>query len=335
MATEKQLAVRSLVEKAQGGLRGYLESRVKLDLTDLSIDGLWALSERGEQMEMAGALLTGLANRELSTRVDGHTLTNELKQRGKTRSKFYYAIGLVHAFESLPETTTAESLAALGPTKVRATLGWSGEERTAFASGQPVRGITIEDAAELSTREFEQRIKAESPELAKARAEAASLKTQLETARTERDRALKQAKYLLAEEDMPYFALAARQEVMAHTEGMALSLDMLDDVIRSAVIERVEHPEAPRFQPIVAATAYYALGGILARVHAQMVRLAEQFDAGDQPTLSALEFSPGEYKLFADTRERIAGRLQADAQRRETRRENSRPGKVGRKRNEG
>lgn len=328
-------AATSLVEKAQGGLRGYLESRVKLDLTDLSVDGLWALAERGEQMEMAGSLIAGLANRELCTRVHTQELAAELRRRGKSRRNFYYSIGLVEAFESLPETATAESLAALGPTKVRATLGWSHDERTAFASGQPVRGLTIEDAAELSTREFEQRIKAENPELARANAEAASLKTQLEAARMERDRALKQAKYLLAEDDMPHFALAARQEVMAHTEGMSLSLDMLDDVIRTAVIERVEHPEAPRYQPIVAATAYYSLGSVLARVQAHMTRLAEHFDAGDRVALAALPFSTGEMKLFSETRERIAGRLQADAQKREARRENTRPGKVGRKRNEG
>jgi len=151
----------------------------------------------------------------------------------------------------------------------------------------------------------------------------------------ERDRALKQAKYLLAEEDMPHFALTARQEAMAHTEGMSLSLDMLDDVIRQAVTQQVEHPEANRYQPIVAATTYYALGGVLARVQAQMALLSEHFDAGDQVTLSALPFSPGEFKLFAETRERIAGRMQADASKRDARRENNRPGKVGRKRNEG
>ncbi|WP_273456367.1 hypothetical protein, partial [Nevskia ramosa] len=96
-----------------------------------------------------------------------------------------------------------------------------------------------------------------------------------------------------------------------------------------------DHPEANRYQPIVAGTLYYALGGVLARLVAHMQRLVEQFDPGDQVSLAQLPFSGGEMKLFAETRERIAGRLQVDARKREAKRENNRPGKVGRKRDEG
>lgn len=180
----------------------------------------------------------------------------------------------------------------------------------------------------LSVRELRAKLK-------KAEGENKTLQTRLETARIERDRALKSSKYLLAEEDLPHFALTARQEAMALTESMSFSLDMLDDVTQQSVVSSIDHPEANRFQPIVAGTLFYALGGVLARTVAHMQRLAEHFDAADQSLLANLPYSPGELKLFTEARERIAGHAKAAKVKREAVRENDRPGKAGRKRKEG
>lgn len=325
-----------LLSATRGPLRSYLESAIALIAqAGDDEDSLWKISERGEQMEMAGRLISGLANRELATRVGSQKLAEELRARGKTRANFDFYIRAAEAFEALPDLKSVEAFAELGYTKARAALSWSPEERIAFAHGEPVRGLTIEEAVALPSREFEKRTKPVPDDLAKAKAEAATLKTQLETARMERDRAVKSAKYLLAEEDMPHFALTARQEAMALTEGMSFSLDLLDDVTHQTIFKPVEHPEANRFQPIVAATMYYALGGVLARIQAHMARLSAHFEADDAEMHSALGFSTGELKLFNDTRERIVGRLQADSKKRDAKRENDRPGKVGRKRNEG
>lgn len=326
-------AATSLVEKAQGGLRGYLESRVKLDLTDLSVDGLWALAERGEQMEMAGALLAGLANRELSTRVDKNTLTDEMKRRGKTRSKFYYAIGLVQAFESLPEAAAAESLAALGPTKVRATLGWSGDERAAFASGQPVRGITIEDAAELSTRDFEQRIKAEDPELARAKAEAASLKTDLASAKLQLQRQARAAAALETEGEFPAFARAPRHEVFAFEQAAAFMLDNLSLLLAEHLFGDVRHPEANRFLPVVAANCQAALAAVELRIRGLRQQIETAFPGcADAPLTLDHQLSAAEGALLIDRAARMRHQLERERKRREDERANTQVGRRGNKR---
>jgi hypothetical protein len=104
-------------------------------------------------MEMAGRLLAGLANREIRTRV--LNLSEELRVRKKNRRAFDFSISVLEAYEALPDQSKVQAMAALGFTKSRALLPWSGEERAALAAGEEVRGITLAEAVELPSREVE------------------------------------------------------------------------------------------------------------------------------------------------------------------------------------
>jgi len=318
-------------------LRGAL-GKLDAELMGATADQAWQAAQRGLEMETAGKILAGRAFIHLRESLDKQQFAAGLAERGLPRRSAYYAIEVYNLFAAMPDGASVQALAQLGVTKAMAFASWAHDDVAALAHGEEVHGLTLESVTDATTRELEALAKQalrQGDEVEKLKTETATLKTQLETARMERDRALKQAKYLLAEEDMPHFALSARQEAMAHTEGMTLALDMLADVSAQAVFTQITHPEANRFQPIVAATIYYALGGVLARVVDQMHLLGERFDSADQVALSSMPFNPGELKLFHETRERIAGRAEADARKRETKRENNRPGKVGRKRNEG
>lgn len=318
-----------LIQTARGGLRDYLESRVKLDLTDLSVDGLWEMSDRGEQMEMAGLLLTGLANRELSTRVDSQKLAQELRQRGKPRAKFYYAMQAVEAFEALPDQSATAALAALGPTKVRALMSWHEHERAAFASGATVRGLTIDEAAELPTREFEKLSKPLSPEVERLATTNAKLETELSKFRQQ---ARAQAA-LRASEDLPLFAREPREEALLASEAMMQSLELIDDAVLRNLLAEVDHPEALRWQPAAARTVAYALGPVAMRIGRLIKELRERFGDSVIGPLDADSFlEPSEALGLMMGRQQLLKQAQELAQGRDDARANSTPGKRGRKR---
>jgi len=333
MGTAIPTAATSLVEKAQGGLRDYLQSRVNLSLADLSIDGLWSMAEFGERMELTGALLTGLANRELATRVGSRELAAELRARGRTRSAFDYSIRQVEALELLPEGEQVAALARLGSTKLRQMLAWQPDERADFASGKPVRGITLEEAEALPTREFEARAKPRAPELEAAQVEIAKLKTERDIAKQQMAALTRAARALETDGEFPMFVRETRQEAFAAEHGIGFLLDNLALLMGVHVLAEVKHPEAARFQPVIAANCEAVLGHIEARVRSLRGQLRAHYpDCGDTPIEHDHQLSHEEAVLLRERLKRMSYRLDKEQRQREVDRVNSQDGRRGRQR---
>jgi hypothetical protein len=326
-----------LLATAASPVREYLaETLGVVDLAGQDEDTLWAISDRGEQMEMAGRLIAGLANRELCTLVHNQQLTEELRRRGKTRRAFYYSIELLAAFEALPDARCVHSLAQVGFTRFREVLAWTPEERVRFAGGEEVRGITLEEAVGMSSRQFceaerDWRLRNDD-RLQKLERERAQLQTQLDIAKNQNKLLARAGAALQTEEDLPPFALVVRQEFLAITESMSFGLDNLQAIAAENLFREIQHPEAHRFQPVAAGTAYFALRAIHARAGALLTQIQETY--GDDIGAVTLDhqLTAAEIKRFQEARALLLAQHQAKTKAREDARENNRPGKRGAKR---
>lgn len=295
---------------------------------------LWRASDMGEQMEMAGRLIAGRANLELSTRVDNRKLAEELRTRGKNRAGFYYSIDVYKAYEALPDAQKVEALAGLGYTKSRALLSWSPEERLALVSDEEVRGLTLDAAAAMPSREFEEWQKAwrnsRDEELRKAHARAESAEGRAEAAKNELQRERSDAAKRARESGLAPFAQAAREDAIALTEEMDVCLDGLGKLVNvlSSGTEAARHPNDAG---TAAGTLYHALLGVQARSQALLIGLGEQFS--EQITAvprSEQLLNPGEVERALAQRQRLLGRAEVEAHNRKADRENSRAGRKGR-----
>ncbi|ROH88644.1 hypothetical protein ED208_12560 [Stagnimonas aquatica] len=195
---------------------------------------------------------------------------------------------------------------------------------------QEVVGELLEQGAldgeqPLSVRELQDRLR-------KSEAEKATLKTRLETAQAEKIRLARERSRVLAEEDLPAFALEARQEALALTEQMGFGLDSLQDIVEQNLLQRVKHPEADRFQPLAAGTTFHALAAVHARAGLLLSRLQAHFGEAIADPDVKYSLSPAEAQLFIAGRERLLSQQQADAKTRANKRANDTPGKPGRKR---
>lgn len=145
----------SLIAAMPAPLQAFLEDTMSriAQLGD-DTESLWAIGHRGLQMEIAGRLVAGRAFQEISARAEKKQIVSDLKMRGIPTTSFYEAIGIYEVFAAFPDVEFVRACAQLDATKLRQVARWSPEERLALASGESVRGITIEQAADMSSREF-------------------------------------------------------------------------------------------------------------------------------------------------------------------------------------
>ena len=325
----------SLIAAMPSHLQAYV-SRAIEQIGSLGADeeSLWRASDAGEKMEMAGRLIAGRANKELCPRV--HNISEELQRRGKTRRAFYQSIEIYDAYEALPDGQKVEALAAIGFTKSRALLPWTQEERLALASGEKVRGITIDDALAMPSREFDETAKANAggDEARKLKAKLATLETRLESVEAERDRAKGFLQNRLVVTGLPEFCLTARGEAAALTEQADAALDGLTELLNDNLLaSHDEVAEAERYAAMAAGTYYHSLRAIHARAGQLLQQVEEHFgEAVTEKLLYEHQLKAAEVDAFKHAREIIVGRLKTQASNREAERENAKEGKRGRKR---
>lgn len=275
----------TLLGRVNGPVRTYLEQAFAL-VAQAGDDeaALWEISARGEQMEMAGRLIAGLANRELSKRVDTGRLKREVHARGLSWANFFYSIQALESFEALPDQTSVALLSGLGWTKMRAILPWTQEERAALAQGKEVHGLTIDAAAEMPSREFEKlarRAPEVSPELAEARnraqlAENKLLAWQEEQRRTNR---------ILAEVDLPLACREAIDESCVNGRLLLWIATTLRDTRDRTLKTRLHDEASRRHQPAAAHTFVHALSGPLLELLHLVREVAADYDIDAVSTL--------------------------------------------------
>lgn len=252
---------------------------------------------------------------------------------GKTTR--YNSVAQFRRFNQFHDLDVVQALAALEPSKFDA-LTFGDDEWTEFARGESVRGLTLETSVEMTRSELQKQQRdwqlAHDDQVQKLERDNAKLRNDLDIANNLRKTLARAGAALQAEEDLPPFALTVRQEFLALTESMSFCLDNLQAIAAEHLFAEVKHPDAHRYQPVAAATAYFALNGIHARAWMLLKQMREAYpDDLGMVTLDA-QLTPAEIKRHEEQREQLLAVHQAAAKARENARENNRPGKPGAKR---
>lgn len=252
------------------------------------------------------------------------------------RTAAYDAVSTLMLFNRLPDFESVAALGQLEPTKALILKSWTDDELVKFARGEQVNGIDLDAAVEVSGNELEsqqrQWQREHDDELAKLEREKVQLQNQLDIVKNERNKLARAGAALQCEDDLPHFALVVRQESMALTEQMSFCLDNLQAIINEHLFAEVKHPDAEKYQPVAAGTAYFALAGIYARCRQQMAAIEAEYAAATSMLTAEHQLSTAEVERFGSARQQLLAVHEAASQRRENERENNRAGKRGRKR---
>lgn len=313
----------------------YLEQALgslEIGLLDASAEDAWAATQRCLAMEAAGKILAGRALTHLRDTLDKRAFSAGLAERGISRSSAYYAIDVYEMFAALPDGPSVHALAQIGATKAMAFRKWAPEQISALAHGEEVNGLTLDQAADLSSRELEtltRQVLQKDAAIGRLESERTRLETELRRLRED----ARKTRSLQALEDLPPFAREAREEAMVLSEQIMLAVELLEDVAGRCLLAEVDHPERLRWQPAAAATMVHAVGAPLARAAHLLRRLQQAFptETAGAPDADAL-LEPGEARLFLTSRDRLTGRAAEAFTARADARANSTPGKRGRKR---
>lgn len=278
--------------------------------------GIQAFNASGLWMARAGAAFRALkADSERSE----SSFKEMLKARGIAEQRAYEAIGYAEFLERLPEDQ-ARRLLAVPHTKVMA-LAKADPEVVA----ELLEVGALDGDEPLTVRELRER-------LHRAERANAGLQNELDIANNQKKLLARAGHALQDEVDLPPFALAVRQEAMALTAAMSFDLDNLEAICAEHLFQEIRHPEAPKYQPIAAATAYFSLAGIHARSQELLAKLRAEYESALGNVSIDHQLTPAEIKRYQEQRAQLLAAASAKATARANERENNRPGKRGAKR---
>lgn len=305
-------------------LQTYLQATLaQIDTVANDEESLWQVGQRGLQMEMAGRIIAGRAFLELCER--SHNISEELGRRRIARRTFYDAIDVYRLYAELPDAESVRALAHVGQTKAIAIARWPREEAIALAHGQMVRGITLEDAIELPTRDFMQAVKP--PELAQAERKIRELELDRDAANAELREMRDAMRHRYDVLKIPPDAARARQETVALCEQIALSVTSLESLAGELASGEL-HMHFPDWAERAAGTLYHSLLSQHARIQTMLDRLAEQWG---QKVTGRLEYeftlSEGEAAVARDALAIITQRHRVAQDNRDAERANAAGGR--------
>lgn len=331
-----QAPVRALAQvDMPATITGYLHQALgslNIELATGNDEQAWTAVSKGMELEAAGKILAGRALVHLRQTLDSGAFSAGLAERSIPRRTAYDAIDTYALFASLPDGESVRALAQLGVTKSMSLARWPTEQIAALAHGEEINGLTIEQAAEMSTRELDAIAKQAMQEGARVKAlesENLRLKERLELSA----KMAKDLGRLEANEAVPLFAREVREEAMFVSETMMISLQSLEDTADASLFAEIKHPERMRWQTASARTLYHALATPVARALALMERAkAVMGDDSDTALVVDSQLEPSELKRFETMRDALLQRLQAEKQDRDDQRANTQPGRRGRRR---
>ena len=316
-------------------ISGYLQQALgtlDFELATASADQAWAAAQRGLELEAAGKILAGRALIHLRETLDKREFAAGLAERGVPRRSAYYAIDVYEMFAALPDGASVQALAQIGVTKAMTFSRWAPEQISALAHGEEVNGLTLDQAADLSSRELEA-LTRQTLEKDAAIGRLESEKTRLETELNKHRQQARAQAALRASEDLPLFAREPREEALVASESMMQSLELIDDAVLRNLLAEVDHPEALRWQPAAARTVAYALAPVAMRIGRLIKELRERFgDSVIGPLDSDSFLEPSEALQLMMGRQQLIKQAMELAQVRDDARANTTPGKRGRKR---
>jgi hypothetical protein len=308
-------------------LQAYLEQTLgHFETITGDVETLWAAGKRGLLMETAGKILAGRAFQELKNSLLPGQFSAELASRMIARRSAYDAIEVYEFFAALPDLHVVQALAQLGITKAMAIKAWDRKEQQALASGKAVRGITLDAAVEMSTREFDEKIR--DPELVKADKKIATLEAAKEGLQAELKDLKGQLRHRYDSIKMPDFAAHARQEGVALGEQMMLAVTALEDLVSDRLQDNTDAKNFPEWAQRAAGTVFHTALSVQARLQGLLQRIQDDFG---KDVTGKLDFehtlSDGELLVAKGALDIILKRHQTSAENRDAKRQNDKGGR--------
>jgi hypothetical protein len=290
----------------------------------------WEVVSRGMEMSAAGTIIAGHQLRRLRSTLAAGRFAAELAERRIARQSAYDAIKTYELFASMEEIGAVRALGQLGLTKARALENWSEEEVNALASGEEVRGLTFDTAAEMSTRDLETHLKIWKREndevLAAATSETARLRAKAEQTEIKLHTAEQALKFRDQHAVQPPWFKALKVEAAMVSETLDHALEQLEPLTQSNLFAPGLPKDQAAFREQAAGCLFHALTATVMRSRALLARIATGFpgivDPKDRTWQFALEGD--ELALAAERRAEVL-RL-AEFQRAQRQREKQQAG---------
>lgn len=318
------------VSPLQALLVGMPDIRALSDIkTD---DDAWSLASAAHQMETQGSMVMGFALNHLRASLPPRSFSAGLAERRIPRSSAYRAIEFFDLSQRLGQIGIVPALGQLGVIKALALKEWDDGELKEFAEGRTVHGLTIDQAIDMPTREFETAVKESrqsDAERAKLRKAKDTLETKLEARDAELKRIKERALHRLNRVDLPEFAVIAREEATALTEQMDAALDGLTSLLHDNLL--APHDDVAdeyTHRAAAAGTYYHSLRAIWARAQGLLQDIESHFD-GKVTGFATFDhqLKPAEVDAYQHARQQIVGKLKLQAENREAKRENAKGGR--------
>lgn len=302
-------------------------------LSDIKTDDdAWTLASAAHQMETQGSMVMGFALSHLRASLPPRSFSAGLAERRIPRSSAYRAIEFFDLSQRLGQIGIVPALGQLGVIKALALKEWDDSELKEFAEGRTVHGLTIDQAIDMPTREFETAVKesrqsdAERDKLRKARD---TLETKLEAKDAELKRIKERALHRLNRVDLPEFAVVAREEATALTEQIDAALDGMTSLLHDNLL--APHDDVAdefKHRAAAAGTYYHALRAVWARAQGLLQDIESHFD-GKVTGYATFDhqLKPAEIDAYQHARQQIVGKLKLQAENREAERANAKGGR--------
>ncbi|MGQ0622753.1 MAG: hypothetical protein ACT4QA_23090 [Panacagrimonas sp.] len=304
-------------------LRGYLERMQPTALlTPANEAEAWDMAVRALQISTAGAITAGYQFKRLRAQLPAGGFSAGLAERQIPRRTAYDAIEAFDLFSAFPEIELCELFAQLGLSRVRCLSALSLDEFLALAAGQEVRGITYEQAADISVRDLDAHLKEWQ---ANHDTEANTLREQLKRAQTEAEVARLEAtalrRQLGQEADVspsPAWYRSARREISAVCEGLSLYLAEAQRVSQELIFAAPGWGQTDcEFRTLLATLGFHQLRGLYSGL-AMLLSDYERAFSGqlDDATHPLLKLDDDERMALLEHRQRIVGDIDTGRKKR-------------------
>lgn len=309
----------NLIEFIPAHVREYLETQdspVRQGLEFISNledeDTFISADKQLESAEKTARILRGFLYARYRDLSDGRTFTAFLAKRGIPRATAYDYINEAQTYARLPNAQACATVAQIGQVKTRLLSQLPNEQLALFLSGDPVLGITLDEASTMTKDEFKavisEHLHTTNTELAKANQELGRLSAKLEVTQHELADTREQLNRKFSELPFPPWVIAVREESTIHgdtalraIEGLSLALEQ----VKKHTHNSLKGDELAEYRA-AASLVYHQLVGVFAGVKT-LLEDAQSFipDSVIQHFDMGLPLTEGELRVRMEHRERL------------------------------
>jgi len=260
--------VREYLETQESPIHQGLEFIANLEGEDTFI----AADQQLESAEKTARILRGFLYNRYREMSDGRTFTAFLAKRGIPRATAYDYMNEAAIYARLPNAQACASVAQIGQVKTRLLSQLPADQLELFLNGEPVLGVTLDEASTMTKDEFKtvihEYLHTSNAELAKANQEIGRLAAKLEVTSHDLADTREQLNRKFSDLPFPPWVTAVREESTVHGDTASRALNGLDLALQQVKRHTNESLAGDNLAEYRAAAThvYHQLIGVLDRV---------------------------------------------------------------------